>query len=336
MVEVEVPTCSRCEREAILHQAYSGQDLCSGCLVRSVRKRVGRELRRQLVLPKGEQRPTTTILAAISGGKDSAVLLEMLVHFLSERPDVRIVAGCVDEGIAGYRSPAMKCARRLAESLDIEFEAVAFTEIGFEAMDEVVVRMPEIGKRHSEAAGMSPCSYCGVFRRRGILRLAERVGADVIAMGHNLDDMAQTVLMNMTKGDIERTLRLAPHSWAPLEGLAPRIVPLRWVPEQEVHAFAMTRGLDFHDDECPHSGDALRGRHREMVARMEDAAPGTRHGLVHSSDAIKRMYAENRSAGELSDSLFAEASECERCGELSSQKVCKACIMQEWLSPRHN
>ena len=65
-----------------------------------------------------------------------------------------------------------------------------------------------------------PCSYCGVFRRQGINALAKQVNADVVALGHNLDDMAQTVLMNMTNGDIDRTLRLAPHTDAPVDGLA--------------------------------------------------------------------------------------------------------------------
>ena len=63
------------------------------------------------------------------------------------------------------------------------------------------------------------CSYCGVFRRQGINHLAAKVGADVIALGHNLDDMAQTVLMNVANADLERTLRLAPHTATPVDGL---------------------------------------------------------------------------------------------------------------------
>ena len=81
--------------------------------------------------------------------------------------------------------------------------------------------------------------------------------------------MAQTVLMNLQKGDLERTIRLAPHTWAPIEGMAPRIVPIRWIPEQEVQAYAMTLDLPFHDDECPHSHQALRILHRDMLLRWK-------------------------------------------------------------------
>ena len=81
------------------------------------------------------------------------------------------------------------------------------------------------GESHVEAKGLMPCSYCGVFRRQGLNALAERVGADVMALGHNLDDMAQSILMNLQKGEIERSVRLAPHTHSKIDGLIPRIVP---------------------------------------------------------------------------------------------------------------
>jgi len=330
MSVIEVSTCSRCRNSAILFQEYSGQHYCSGCLIRSVRKRVGRELRKQLILPKSENGEKVIILVAVSGGKDSSVLLELLHHFLQNRPDVQLIAGCVNEGIEGYRTPSMECAKKLADDLGIEFKTLSYKTLGFDDMDNVVNLIPKVGEKHNEAKGMSPCSFCGVFRRKGINKLASEVEADYVAFGHNLDDMAQTVLMNMQKGDLERTLRLAPHSWAPIEGMPPRIVPIRWIPEQEVQAYAMTRKLPFHDDECPHSNQALRILHREIVSKMEEAVPGTRHGLVHSSDSIKEIYSKNRPIDELSNSLN-KVSNCEICNEITSQKICKACTMKKWL-----
>ncbi|GIS41739.1 MAG: hypothetical protein Ct9H90mP14_1950 [Methanobacteriota archaeon] len=114
----------------------------------------------------------------------------------------------------------MECARELAESLSIEFVTLSYEEMGYERMDEVVQRMPIIANNHDEAKGMMPCSYCGVFRRQSLNALAEKVQADVMALGHNLDDMAQSILMNLQKGEIERSVRLAPHTDTPIEGLA--------------------------------------------------------------------------------------------------------------------
>ena len=81
-------------------------------LADSVRKKASKALRQQLVLPRG----THTILVAISGGKDSAVLLERIHENLGQRRDVTIVGGCVDEGIEGYRPPSLECARECVKS----------------------------------------------------------------------------------------------------------------------------------------------------------------------------------------------------------------------------
>tara|TARA_Y100001980_G_C14556730_1_gene349735 strand:- start:11571 stop:12578 length:1008 start_codon:yes stop_codon:yes gene_type:complete len=331
MSAIDVSDCSRCKNSAIIYQEYSGQHFCSGCLIRSVRKRIGKELRKQLILPKSSEKELTIILVAISGGKDSAVLLETLNHFLKNRRDVKLIAGCVNEGIQGYRNPSMKCAEELSKKLGIEFRTVSYTSLGFDEMDNVVKVIPKISEKNEEVKGMSPCSFCGVFRRQGINQLADDVDADYVALGHNLDDMAQTIMMNLQKGDLERTIRLAPHSWSPIRGMSPRIVPIRWIPEQEVQAYAMTLELPFHDDECPHSHQALRILHRDIIARMEDAVPGTRHGLVHSSDSIKEMFKDNMPRVKNEKSNENSPKNCEICGGITSQKICKACVMKKWL-----
>jgi len=268
-------------------------------------------------LPKGGH---TTILVAISGGKDSAVLLERIHENLGKRRDVTIVGGCVDEGIEGYRPPSLECARELCEELGIRFETVSYPELGFKEMDEVVEKIVSMEEKKA------PCSYCGVFRRQGINHLADRVGADVIALGHNLDDMAQTIMMNMQNGDLERTLRLAPHTSTPLKGMVPRIVPLRWIPEQEIHLYALHRGLPIHHEECPHGEGALRFRHRETVAMMEADVPGTRHGLLRMADDVKKLHA-------MADGGFrtAKAVNCPECGQICSGQICKACEMKNQM-----
>ncbi|MDP6869952.1 MAG: TIGR00269 family protein [Candidatus Poseidoniaceae archaeon] len=312
----EVPGCDKCRNPAIHHQIYSGRMMCGNHLSESVEKKVSKALRKQLVIPKGNN---FTILVAISGGKDSAVLLERIVGTLGMRPDVTIIGGCVDEGIEGYRPPSLECARTLCEDLGVRFETVSYPELGFKEMDEVVVRMSEL----SEAK--APCSFCGVFRRQGINHLARRVEADVIALGHNLDDMAQTIMMNLQNGDLERTLRLAPHTYTPIEGIQPRIVPLRWIPEQEIHLYALHKKLPIHHEECPHGSGALRFRHRETIAWMESDVPGTRHGLLRMTDDIKALNAKS------TENRPPPPSSCPECGEICSGEICKGCEMKKLL-----
>jgi len=322
-----IQSCSQCREPSILFQEYSGQHLCGKHLASSIRKRVAKEVRSQINLPKDARHPDGSpfkIFVAISGGKDSAVLLTMLVDIIGQRRDVEIISGCIDEGIDGYRSPSLELARELADSLGIRFETLSYEEIGYDRMDNVVKKMDIIGENNPDAKGMMPCSYCGVFRRQGINSLAEKVGADIMALGHNLDDMAQSIIMNFQKGNIERSVRLAPHTDDPIEGLAPRVVPLRWIPEQEIHAHAIFSNLPIHHGDCPHAPGAMRQLSRRIIADMETITPGSRHGLLHSLDQIRKLHKEvNPTKSEIKN--------CEKCGEITSRKICQACTMKRWL-----
>tara|TARA_B000000609_G_scaffold23061_1_gene14605 strand:- start:757 stop:1599 length:843 start_codon:yes stop_codon:yes gene_type:complete len=279
-----------------------------------------------LILPKNSikslGRPYR-VLVAISGGKDSAILLYFMHSLLNMRRDVDLIAGVVDEGIDGYRSPSIDCAEKLCTMLDVQFERISYPDLSFPEMDNVVKLLPKISQNNVEADGMMPCSFCGVFRRQGLNSLANRIKADVIALGHNLDDVAQSVLMNMQKGEVDRTARLAPHTTQPIEGLAPRIVPLRWIPEQEIHAAAIHLNLPIHHGDCPHAGGAMRQRSRDIIATIEKDIPGSRHGLVQSMDRIRELASESKNVSKILS--------CERCGEPTSRPVCQSCTMKEWF-----
>ena len=214
----------------------------------------------------------------------------------------------------------------IRESLDVRFETLSYEEMGYGRMDEVVQIMPAMGEMHTEARGLMPCSFCGVFRRQGLNALAEKLGADIMALGHNLDDMAQSILMNLQKGEIDRSVRLAPHTHSPIEGVIPRIVPLRWIPEQEIHAHAVSAGLPIHHGECPHAPGAMRQQSRAVVASMEASTPGARHGLLHSLDHIRKLHWIANP-----DSKH-EVNECLECGEITSKEVCQSCTMRKWIS----
>ena len=114
-----------------------------------------------------------------------------------------MVAVTVDEGIAGYRDDTIKAARAIALKLGIEQEIVSFREMYGYDLDEMVV-----GKK------VAPCTYCGVFRKNALNRAAKRLGASKVATGHNLDDEAQSVMMNYLKGDMERLMRFRPRQSA--------------------------------------------------------------------------------------------------------------------------
>ena len=182
MSAISIATCSRCKNQAVLYQRYSGVHLCHRHLADSIRRRVSKSLRAQLKLPKNALRDDgnpRVILVCISGGKDSAVLLDMMVRFLGPRRDIELVAGSVDEGIDGYRAPSLEKAMELASSYGIRVETISYPELEFERMDEIVKMMPDLSTAHKDADGLKPCSYCGVFRRQGLNALTGRIPSEM-------------------------------------------------------------------------------------------------------------------------------------------------------------
>jgi uncharacterized protein (TIGR00269 family) len=293
--------CDRCPEEAIVDRPYAGDHLCAVHLGVTVFDRVRREMHRQA--PRFVR---GTVAVALSGGKDSATTLAMTQRYFSRRPTVRLVALTVDEGIAGYRSSTVESARALTGRLGVEHMIVRARDVIGTTIDETAARLP----------GTVPCSFCGVWRRRLLNSAARSAGADLLVLGFNLDDLAQTVLMNLARAEVGRLLRMSPHR-SRQPGLIPRIAPLATVPEREVYLYAQSAGIPFDHGECPYAGQAERNVFREVVWRLEEARPGTRHALLRTREAIADLLMAQGGAG--------TPGACMVCGEPSARPTCRAC-----------
>jgi len=301
-----VPQCIKCSSEAIEFVRYNGAHLCEEHFLEYVERRVKKELRKEIDLD-GKR----LLAVALSGGKDSSVALYIVVHTLRHRRDLKVAAITVDEGIAGYRPQTLEKARELCEMLGVEHHVTSFREEAGKDLDEIV--------RASSAK--TPCTYCGVLRRRCMNKVARDIGADVLVTGLNLDDTAQSILMNFTRADVERLARLGPHTRVQ-PGLIPRLQPLRMIPEKESYLYALLKSLPFSDDVCPYADLALRNEYREMVDQLEDKHPGTRFSIIASYDAIKPMLLDAYPPASLRS--------CD-CGEPTCNQRCMSCELLEEL-----
>jgi len=300
--------CDRCSAPVVEWIRYSGEHLCREHFLEFVERRVKREVRRQVELRGGER-----IAIGMSGGKDSSATAVLLDRFFGNRRDLELVGVTVDEGIASYRPAGIEFARRLCARLGIEHRVVAYEDTAGHTMDEVV----------SLDYHAIPCSYCGPFRRQALNQAARDAGADFVATGLNLDDTAQSILMNVTRGDIEKLARLGPHE-SRQPGLVPRIQPLRMIPEKEVYLYALLRGIEFHDATCPYAARAQRGRFRDILHRLEETSPGTRHAIVRGYDQLRPLLQTKYPPAELAA--------CARCGEPTVNEVCKACELRDRIA----
>lgn len=135
---------------------------------------------------------------AASGGKDSTVLAYVM-KLLNERYDygLKLVLLSIDEGITGYRDDSLETVKQNRDDYQMPLKILSYKELYGWTMDEIVA---EIGKKNN-------CTFCGVFRRQALDRGAALLNVDCIATGHNADDIAETVLMNILRGDISRLQR---------------------------------------------------------------------------------------------------------------------------------
>jgi len=309
--------CDKCGGEAVTTAAYAGTRLCGDHLRRSVEKRVRRRVREDDLLPaSASPDDPVTWVVGLSGGKDSVVLSTVLAETFGRDPRVELVALSVHEGIEGYRDESLAAAEALVDDLGIAHRTVSYAEeLGVE-MDDVVREDP---------LEMNPCAYCGPFRRDLLERHAADLDADLLLTGHNLDDEAETALMNVFEGDVDRMANHYDASLGPMPDrdttgpFVPRAKPLRDVPESEVGLYAHLRDLPVHAVECPHAAESFRAEVRDLLHAVEEAHPGTRHSIMAGYEELAALAADRETEDERA------LGECERCGAPTGAEVCQRC-----------
>ncbi|MFB6165149.1 MAG: TIGR00269 family protein [Haloarculaceae archaeon] len=322
--------CEKCDDEAVMHAAYSGLHLCAEHFCRSVESRVRRRVREDALLPDdaSPDEPETWLIG-LSGGKDSVVLTHILHDTFARDPRVELVTVTIHEGIAGYRDESLEACLDLLEDLEIRHEVLTYEEEFDLRMDEVVEDDPE---------NMAACAYCGVFRRDLLAAAAQQFDADKLLTGHNLDDEAQTALMNFLEGDVEQMAKHFDASLGAFDGdgdtpervdpdggpFVPRAKPLRDVPEKEVALYAQLQDLPAHVTECPHSSEAYRGEIQQLLYDIEERHPGARHSIVSGYEELASLAAQRYRGGDGPD-----LGECERCGAATTRDLCRKCALVE-------
>jgi uncharacterized protein (TIGR00269 family) len=293
--------CSLCGEPPVIHQCEPGRYLCAAHLVADVEERAVRTIReRELV------KPHDRIAVAFSGGKDSTALLVILSRLLFLWEDVSLVAITVDEGIAGYRDDTIRAAQEVTKNFGIEHVFISFTDLVGDNLDTLLVG------RETKA-----CSVCGILRRKALSVAARKAGATKIATGHNLDDEAQSVLMNTLRGDLPRLVRTSDADSS--DCFIPRIKPLADIAEKEIAAYLFVQDLFPFLPECPYTRYALRREVRSMLSAMEQKHPGTMLNLIRSKRAIEKYV--DRSG--ISEPLR----RCRQCGDPCSGEICQICSL---------
>lgn len=261
------------------------------------------------------------LCVAVSGGKDSLAVLYLTKKYLEKNnlPINNLSALAINEGIGQYRGKTLVDLKKFCNEHGVPLTMVSFEEELGKTLDQAY---PLIYKDTNK----KPCNVCGVWRRYLLNKHAKKIGADKVITGHNLDDEAQAIIMNIFKANTRLAARLGPVSGVEEHDLfIPRVKPLYFCAEKEVRLYALLKNFQIQFIECPYSKEGYRHHIQEMLNDFEHKYKGTKQGIVNSFLAM--LPSLQNQEKEMSET--GKIQQCGKCQEASNKETCNACLMKE-------
>ncbi len=253
------------------------------------------------------------ILVAVSGGKDSLSLWDLLMR-LGYTADGLYLGLGIDGGI-GYSDESHRLAQKFADE-----NAVRLHVVDIEA--EYGEPIPVLAEMSHRGQG-KPCAVCGLTKRHEMNRMARDLGYDVLATGHNLDDEAAVLFGNTLQWSAEYLRRQGP-VLPGVAGMAKKVKPLCRFYEREMAAYAILRGIEYIYDECPYAKGSTSIYYKEVLNKMENEHPGTKMNFyLRFLDARQRgLFADPGGAAP-------DLHPCNECGQpTTAPDLCSFCRMR--------
>ncbi len=297
--------CQTCKGTATVEIRRHHAAFCNEHFIEFFDRQVERAIERGRMFTPGDR-----ILVAVSGGKDSLALWDVL-----RRLGYTVAGLYINLGIGEYSRESQRKAAAYAEA---------------HRADLLIADIPgQFGmsvEEFARATGRVSCSACGLSKRYLFNKVALDHGFSVLATGHNLDDEAAVLLGNLLHWQTEYLARQAPV----LESTHPRLVkkvkPFYRIAERETAAYAIIRGIGYIVDECPNSVGARSLLYKEALNLLEQAAPGTKQSLYWGF--LERGRPLVRSQDD------AAVGACLHCGQPTTAEVCAFCRMTERAAER--
>lgn len=288
--------CRKCGGAAAIELRRHNTAFCPPDFVEFFRKQVTEAIHRYRMLNRDEP-----VLVAVSGGKDSLALWDVLIE------EGYATAGLyLDLGIFEYSEES----RRRCEA----FAAARGQRLIVERVAEAVgAPIPDVQRATRRPA----CSACGLSKRYLMNRAALAHGFPVVATGHNLDDEAATLFGSVMHWQTDSLARQSPMLPSTHPKLVRRVKPLYRLSELETAAYAFMRRIDYIVEECPFAKGATSIAHKEALSRLEEASPGAKHNFLFGFLDKARPAFERPEAVTLR--------ECESCGQVTTGTICAFC-----------
>jgi uncharacterized protein (TIGR00269 family) len=294
--------CRACRRPAVIEIRRHNAAFCEPCFFRHCREQVSRTIESFDMIRPGER-----VLVAVSGGKDSLALWDLLLDAGVDADGLYLGLG-----IGAYSDESGRCARafaagRQARLVEIDLPA----QFGYDI------------PTGAAAARRAPCSACGLSKRHLFNQAALDGQYDVVATGHNLDDEAAVLFGNVLRWDLPYLARQFPVLPASA-GFARKVKPLIRLGEREMAAYCVLRGIDYIVEECPMAAGNRHLGYKAALNDVEVTSPGSKaafyFGFLEKIAPLVRAAAADDQQG---------LHPCPGCGSPTVSDVCAFCRLVE-------
>jgi tRNA 2-thiocytidine biosynthesis protein TtcA len=227
-----------------------------------ISKRVGRAIIDYNMLSEGDK-----IAVAVSGGKDSLTLLKVLRDRQSFVPiKYDLMAVHID---LGYPKSCAKALEKYFKKIGVKYH--------IEKVDVLKKTKPKDIN----------CFWCSWNRRKALFETANRCGFNKVALGHHMDDIIETILLNLFfQGEISA---MSPKQEL-FKGKIILIRPLAYTEEHLIRKFVKEQKLATFDCTCPNSVISNRTKMGKIISDLKRICPDVKKNIFRSIKRIKKNY----------------------------------------------
>lgn len=290
--------CTRCRKPAEVKIRAHNSAFCRACYVVFFRRRVLKAIEKEKMIDKGER-----VLVAVSGGKDSLALWDVLHEEGYETVGFHLALG-----IGGYSERSLDRTREFAEARGLDLRIHSLRDDGLAVPDMMA------------ATRRPACAACGTAKRHHFDAAALEYECQVVATGHNLDDEAARLLGNVLRWQVDHLARQRPVMQPTHEKFVRKVKPLYLTSELETASFAFLRGIEYVVEECPNAAGATQLTYKALLDQLESSSPGSKLSFVNE-------FVTRGAAGFLAKERESAPNTCGGCGMPSFGDLCSFCSL---------